>query len=156
VTGKRRSRTPLSDDVPAQSRSGRNPIRKIGEPMGNGHVRLPNDVVRQCGSTIGLDGLGVLAYLMTHEQGWETSAAEIAESLGWGGNRKRVAAAIKALVAHRRMILREHYRESGGHKFTEYVLRLDGGQVTEDEIEKWSVATEHAGGRGSRRKRRAD
>lgn len=107
--------------------------------------------MRECVPAIGTDGFTVLVLLLSHEDGWETSAVEIAQRLGWRQNQKRARAALGKLVADRRLIIREHRRHGGGLVHQEYIVRADGGQLTEREVERWSVPITVISGRGSRK-----
>jgi hypothetical protein len=140
----------VCDSLP--TRAWRNPIRRIGAGPSQGFTRVPNQLVRQAIPTIGTDGFTVLVLLLSHECGWETSAAEIGRQFGWGRNRQRVSAALNRLVADRRLIIREHRRRGGGRVHQEYILWADGRQFSDSEVEQWSVPITVIGGRGSRKK----
>jgi hypothetical protein len=130
----------------------RNPIRQVGAGPSRDFTRVANQLVRQAIPAIGTDGFTVLVLLLSHECGWETSAAEITRQLGLGRNRQRARAALDRLVADRRLIIREHRRHGGGRVRQEYILWADGRQFSDSEVEQWSVPITVIGGRGSRKR----
>jgi DNA-binding PadR family transcriptional regulator len=142
--------SPVCDPLPI--RAWRNPIRRIGDGPSQNFTRVANQLVRQAIPAIGTDGFTVLALLLSHERGWETSAAEIARQLGLGRNRQRVRAALDRLVADRRLIIREHRRHGGGRVRQEYILWADGRQFSDREVEQWSIPITVIGGRGSHKR----
>jgi hypothetical protein len=136
--------------------SKRNTIHKVGKPTTEGHVRVSNDLVRQTVASLGERGanaFAVLVFLMSHEHGWQTSLADISTAFKWGSNCNRARLAFDALIADRRLIIRQYVRAGGGNRHQDYFIRADGGQFADDEIEKYSTPIELPGGRGSRRPR---
>ena len=64
------------------------------------------------------DGLVVMAYLLSWasapnsaKRAWETSAAQISEQFGWGGNRERAQRAIDAAIEAGRLLMRKYVRD---------------------------------------------
>jgi hypothetical protein len=129
-----------------------NPIRRLGDRPSAHFTQVPNAIVRD--GTIGSDAFRVLVLLLSHADGWTTSAGEISKRFGWGRNREKASAALDNLVAERRLIIREHRRDGGGRVRQEYIVNADGAQFTEEDIEKWSVPLIVNGGRGSHGKRK--
>ncbi|MGO9032215.1 hypothetical protein [Mycobacterium sp.] len=118
--------------------SGRNPIHRIGSAPGRDYTKVANGLIRHGAAQLGPDAFTVLLLLLSHTDGWETSAVEISRQLLWGKNQRRARAALASLVIHSRLVIREYQRDGGGVVKREYVFFADGRQFTAEEVEKYS------------------
>lgn len=118
--------------------SGRNPIHRIGSAPGRDYTKVANELLRHGPAELGPDAFTVLLLLLSHAEGWETSAVEISRQLHWGKNQRRARAALASLAVHSRLVIREYQRESGGVVNREYVIFADGRKFTAEETEKYS------------------
>ena len=122
----------------------RNPIRVIGDPIRNGVTWLSDELIREGAHdrALGSDGLVLMAYVLSRastRRVWETSAAQITEQFGWGGDRERARKAIDRAVKDHRLVLRPMLR--GGralrHRY-EYVVCAGGRRFSDDELFEWT------------------
>src|SRR6185312_15016032 len=100
--------TPWWDKGPAHARPAlrRYPIRRIGPGASRDYVRLPNTLIRDMVPVLGADAVLILAYLLSHEDGWETSNSEMSKALALGTSGVRAKNAIDKLTADRRVVVR--------------------------------------------------
>lgn len=117
----------------------RNPIRRIGHPPNRDFARVPNALLRNGVAEMGADGFAVLLLLLSHKDGFETSAVEIGNQMCWGKNQRRARMALDALVRARRLVIREHLRDGGGCVRREYIVHADARRLTDEEVTRWSV-----------------
>lgn len=115
-----------------------NRVRRIGRARGNGFTLVPDDLMRHGIPEIGVNAFAVMVLLLSHSDGWETSAVEMTRQLGWRSNRRRCAAAIAALQKSGRLVVRDHVYDDGCRVRQEYVIRADGGRFSDAEREEWS------------------
>ncbi|WP_167107253.1 hypothetical protein [Mycobacterium sp. DL592] len=122
----------------------RNPIHVIGGPVRQGVTWLSDELIRSGAhnSALGSDGFVVMAYLLScatmpgsRRRVWETSAAQISEHFGWGGNRRRATKAIEAAVKDGRLIIRGYVRAGELlQRRCAYVVCAGGRRFTDDEL----------------------
>lgn len=120
-------------------RGQRNPIRRLGDQPGRDYVRIPNGLARNGVAELGADGLAALLLLLSHKDGFETSAVDISAQMSWGKNQRRARLALESLVRTQRLVIREHIRDGGGCVRREYIIHADARRFTDEEVEKWSV-----------------
>lgn len=121
--------------------AGRNPIRRIGRASGRGYTMVPNELIRHGVPEFGASGtnaFAVLVLLLSHSEGYPTSAVDMSRQLGWGKNRRRCTAALAALQKAGRLVIRDHVYEDGHRVRQEYVIRADGDRFSDAEREEWS------------------
>lgn len=117
----------------------RNPIRRLGGRPTRGCTLVPDELIRHGVPEIKAEGLAVMVLLLSHANGWETSAVEMSHQLGWGENRRRVRAALERLVKARRLVIREHRRDGGGRLCQEYIFHADARRFSEEEWTMWAA-----------------
>lgn len=102
---------------------------------------VPNELIRHGVSELGANGVNafaVLVLLLSHKEGYTTSAVEMSQQLGWGKNRRRCTEALAALQKAGRLVIRDHVYEDGHRRNQQYVIRDDGGRFSDAEREEWS------------------
>jgi hypothetical protein len=117
----------------------RNPIRRLGDAPRRDFTKVPNELARDGPRQLGPDGFALMVLLLSHADGWGTSAVDVSRQLGWGQNRQRAAAAFEMLAGDGRLVIREHRRDGGGCVRREYVFHADARRFADEEVEKWSV-----------------
>ncbi len=117
----------------------RNPILKLGNPSLRNHTKVPNELLRDGAAEMTSDGLTVLLFLMSHNNGWETSAVAITRQFGWGKNRDRAGNALQSIVKANRLVIREHQKPGGGRVRQEYIFKADGSKFTDVEMHQFST-----------------
>lgn len=100
---------------------------------------MPDELIRHGVPEIKAEGLAVMVLLLSHADGWETSAVEMSHQLGWGANRRRVRDALERLVQARRLVIREHRRGGGGRLCQEYIFYSDARRFSEEECAMWAA-----------------
>lgn len=118
--------------------TGRNPVKRIGRARGSGFTMVPDELIRDGVEEVGVNGLAVMVLLLSHSDGWETSAVDMSRQLGWGKNRRRCAEALAALRKAGRLVIRDHRYDDGHRVRQEYVVRADGGRFSDADREEWS------------------
>lgn len=114
-----------------------NPVRRLGR-AGSGCTLIPDQLVRHGVAEFGANAFCVLAYLLSHSNGWETSCKQMSAQLGWGPNRQRCSAALRELEKCQRLVIRDHIYEDGARVRQEYVVHADGRRFTDVERQDWS------------------
>ncbi len=127
----------------------RNPIHVIGDPMRQGVTWVSDELIRAGAHrhALGSDGLVVMAYLLSWasapnsaKRAWETSAAQISEQFGWGGNRERAQRAIDAAIKDGRLLMRKYVRDGVElERRRAYVVCAGGRRFTAEEVLQWSA-----------------
>jgi hypothetical protein len=119
----------------------RNPVHIVGRRIGQEYTAVPNDLIRRGVAELGLDAYAVLLLLMSHKEGYETSAVDLSARLGLGKNQTRAAKALTRLASARRLVIQPHRQAfAAANSWVAYVVRADGDRFTDEEIEKWSQA----------------
>ena len=118
----------------------RNPIYVIGDPMREGVTYICDDLIREGAheTRLGSDGFVALSYLLSRasrKRIWETSAKQITEQYGWGGNGNRARAALSMAVKDKRLIIRSFIRDGRTlRNRCAYVVADGGRQLTDLEL----------------------
>lgn len=130
----------------------RNPIYAVGEPMRKGVTWLSDELIRSGAhdDALGSDGFVVMAFLLSwatpigsDRRVWETSAAQISDEFGWGGNRQRARHALDRAVKDKRLLIREYLRDGQlVPRRCAYVMCSGGRRFTDEELLLWSKPIE--------------
>lgn len=126
----------------------RNPIQAVGEPMRKGVTWLSDELIRSGAhdDALGSDGFVVMAFLLSwatpigsDRRVWETSAAQISDEFGWGGNRQRARHALTRAVKDNRLLIREYLRDGQlVPRRCAYVVCSGGRRFSDGELLLWS------------------
>lgn len=115
--------------------------------MRNGVTYICDELIREGAhrTRLGSDGFVAFTYLLSRantdptKPDWETSASQINEQFGWGGNRERAANALAAAVKDKRLIIRSYIRDGRiVPKRCSYVVADGGRQLTDLELAEYS------------------
>lgn len=123
----------------------RNAIRRLSKPPNGNYTKVPNELIDAIGG-IGPEAFALQVTLLRHKDGWETSQVQLSRDLHWC--RDRVGDAFRALVKHRRLVVRDVLKDGGGRLCQEYLLHGDARPLTDEESEEWSAPVTRV--RGSR------